>query len=204
MARKAGWAIVAVLLCAGVALPNAGPPAVPKGHKVVEPPVRFEGTDKLADYVFCLRYRTVYFDCGHGVVEVKGSEPITLKFTRKEFTPRLYMVLLAVERREFEKRKKNDEALKWLEDAKDGVLSATLTPPETTAPADAKNVPVTTYHVTLKDGKLSAEKVEEKKSDPTKPSSFVPPWPFAVVASFSIAWFGIWFARRGVAPALRK
>ncbi len=77
------------------------------------------------------------------------------------------------------------------------MLAAELTAPATTAAADAKEVPVTTYRVTLKDGKLSAEKVEPKKSDPAKPSSSLPPWPFAIVASFSIAWLGLWFARRG-------
>lgn len=204
MIRKGALALGVGLVLAGVALPNAGLPTVPKGHKVAEPPVRFEGTDKHADYVFYLHYWTNFGT--NALVEVKGAEPIKLKFSdRDNIVPSVHMGLLAVERPEFEKRKKQDPSLKWLAEGKDGVLAAELkATPETIAPATVKEVPVTTYRVTLKDGKLSAEKMEPKKSGAANPAGMVPSWAFGLVSSLSIAWLGLWFARRGVPAAASK
>ena len=204
MGQKLAMALVSSMAMVGVAFANAGPPRLPKGYKVAEPSVRFTGTDKCADHVFYLNNRTAYFDFGHGLVEVKGSEPITLAFKTKDYIPNLHVVLLAVERRDFEKRKKEDVSLKWLIDEKYGVLSAKLTPPETTASAAAREIPVTTYRVTLKEGKLSAEKAEQKKSDAGNRSGSLPPWILGIVSSLSIAWLGIWFARRDATPSLSR
>jgi hypothetical protein len=198
MRRIAALTIVASLVSAGMVFANAGPPRLPKGRKVAEPPVRFTGIDNKSDYVFYIHYGATYFE--DTLAEVKDSEPIKLNFKTKDFAPNAYMVLLAMERKDFEKRKKDDPSLKWLKVVKDGVLTAKLTPPPTTLPVDAKEPSVTTYRVTLKEDKLNVEKVEEKKSEP---SSFLPWWTFGLAVSVSISWLGIWFARRSVLAKVR-
>jgi hypothetical protein len=181
---------------------NAGPPQVPKGRKVIEPAVRFEGIDKHPDYIFHLQYGAAYF--GARTVELKDAHPVKVTFQGSGFLSRgdrypavSYMALLAMQRNDFDRRKKDDPSLKWLNAETKGILEAKLTPPETTAPVTVKDIPVTTYRVTLKDGKLTAEKVEEKKNAAIEPAGGMPPWMFGIISSLSMVWLGIWFARRG-------
>ncbi len=166
---------------------------LPKDLKYIDPRVSFEGIDKQGDYVFYLRYLT--FAGGpagvpHTLVEVKDAKPFNLNAQRRLFD----MSLLAMERKEFAKRKQDDASLKWLTDKTPGVLKATITPPSTTAPASVKEAPVTTYRISIKDGKLSAEVVKDAKRSDAGP---LPGWGFGLVLAFSIAGLGIWFARRG-------
>src|SRR5262245_2105964 len=161
-----------VLLPAAVVLvvisANAAPVPLPKGHKIAEPPVRFEGIDKLTDYVFCLQY----FEGDVGdppritIFEVKDSNATKLIFKTKDSAPKVTsMYLLAMERQEFDIRKKRDPSLGFLAGRADGVVywEAKIPPPETTVPISVKYIPVTTYRVTFKDRKLSAEKVNSEK-----------------------------------------
>lgn len=201
MVRKLALALVSSLVMVGVVCANAGPPPLPKGHKVAEPPVRFEGIDKHPDYIFHLYYSGVFLE--RTLVEVKDAHAIKLDFKRKDSTPYVsIMALTAMERKEFDRRKKADPELKWFSSLKaEDPLMATLTPPATTVPIAVKEIPVTTYRVTLKDGKLSAEKVEVKKGAAEGQAGLLPPWTFGILMSLSMAWFGIWFARRGPAEA---
>jgi hypothetical protein len=100
------------------------------------------------------------------------------------------MHLLAMERKEFEKRAKEDPTLKWFTDKTGGVLRANVVSPSTVVSVLVREAPVTTYRVALQDGKLTAEMVGAKKS-----SSAVPPMAGIAVA-LSLMSFGIWFARR--------
>jgi hypothetical protein len=201
MSRKLALVLVSSLALVGALFANAGPPPLPKGHKVAQPPVRFEGIDKHPDYIFHLYYYGGFL--GRTLVEVKDANAIKLDFKTKERTPTVsYMALKAMERKEFDRRKQADAELKWFDDFKaEGVLAAKLTPPETTAPIAVKEIPVTTCRVTLKDGKLSAEKVEDKKRGGDGQAGLLPPWTFGILMSLSMTWFGIWLARRDSAAA---
>jgi hypothetical protein len=197
MTRKLPLALVSILVMVGVVCANAGPPPLPKGHKVAEPPVRFEGIDKHPDYIFHLYYYGYFVEAA--LIELKDEKAIKLNFKSNDRTPALsYMGIKAMERKEFDKRKKADPKLKWFDDFKaEGVLAAKIEPPKTTMPIEAKEIPVTTYRVTLKDGKLSAEKVEAKKDGAAGQAGLLPPWTFGILMSLSMTWFGIWLARRG-------
>jgi hypothetical protein len=175
---------------------NAGPAPVPKGKKVIEPVLRFEGIDKHADHVFYLRYAAYYFE--GACVEVKDASPVKVAFkNRGDRMPSVsYVALLAVERQDFDKRKKDDPSLKWMMYDKPGVLEAKLPRPETTAPIESKDVPEATYRVSMKDGKLHAEPMEMKKKDADQSTGLLPTWMFGIVCSLSITWCGIWFARK--------
>lgn len=128
---------------------------------------------------------------------MKDSKSFTLDFKTKNRTPDVsYMALLVMDRKVFEQRKKDDPSLKWFTAQAVGVLEAKLSPPNTTVPATVKEIPVTTYRVTLENGKLSATKEERKKGGGEEPIGFLPPWVFASVGSLSIAWVGVWFAQR--------
>jgi len=201
MTRRMALSLVALLGMVAALSANAGPPPLPKGHKVVMPSVRFEGIDKYPDHVFHLYYSALYF--GNTTVEVKDAATLKLDFKAKDRVPIPYLLLTAVERKEFEKRKQDDPSLKWLVEAKEGVLTARPTPPETTAPEAVTDVPVTTYRVTIEAGKLVAEKVAPMKSGAASPSGIQPPVAFALAGSFSVAWLGVWFARRRPAPDRR-
>lgn len=194
MNRKLTLALVSCLAMGATGYGNAGPARLPKDQKVAEPPVQFEGIDKHADYVFHLSFHIIYV--GSSLVEVKDSNAFKLDFKRTDISPSVsYMALLAMERKAFEQRKKEDPSLKWLTTETDGVLEAKLTPPKSTVPITVKEIPVTTYRVKLENGKLSATKVETKKGGGEEPIGFLPPWVFAMVGSFSIAWLGVWFAQ---------
>jgi hypothetical protein len=197
MYRQLALALIAAWLSAQVARANFGPPIVPKGQKRVEPQVRFEGTDKHANHVFYVFYSAAYF--GYQLAEVKEGEPIKLKFDSfkdSDRYPQYYLELLALERKDFEERKKADPSLKWLGDKKEGAIIAKAEAPKGTVPSHVKDVPVTTYRVTLEVGKLKAGKVEPQKTSAAEPTELLPPWGFGVVMSLSMVWLGLWFARR--------
>lgn len=197
MARILALAMVGNLLTALAVFANAGPPPVPEGRKVVEPRLRLEGVDKHADYVFHVYFNVLYV--GSSLVEVKDANPIELPLKWKDRLPRVTDArLLAMERKEFERRKKDDSSLKWLTAETESVLSAKLTPPETTVPKTLKEPPVTTYRIAIKDGKLSADKVAPTKSDVKEPTGQLPLWAFGIAVSLSFSWLGIWFARRRI------
>jgi hypothetical protein len=195
MLRTSLLAGLAVMTMAATVCANFGPPYVPKDHKLIEPPVRFVGTDKFADHVFYLFYWDAYK--GSRLVEVKGEEPIKLSFGAEGTRyPEFSMELLAVEREDFLKRKKIDPSLKWLHDKERGVLAAKADAPKAIAPASVKDIPVTTYRVTLKDGKLSATKSEPQKTSSAVPTGAAPTWMLGLALSMSLVWLGLWFARR--------
>jgi hypothetical protein len=202
MRRPVALAVVTCLALAATAFANFGPPPLPKGRKVVEPLVRFEGIDRHPGHVFYLQYGAVYY--GSTLVEVKDAEPIKLDFKAKDRTPVPHVALYAVEREDFGRRKRADPSLKWLCEAKDGVLWVKLSPPETTMPAAARDVPVTTYRVTLEGGKLRADKVSEQKGRAAESSGLLAPWAFGIVSALSIAWLGIWVARKGATSPWAK
>jgi hypothetical protein len=101
-----------------------------------------------------------------------------------------------MERKDFDQRAKDDPSLKWLTDKTDGVLYISIDSPVTVGKVSDKEVPVTTYRVALKDGKLSAELVKDDKRSEAAPEGPLPMWAFAIVFAFSLAGLGIWFARR--------
>jgi hypothetical protein len=199
MNRTSAFAIGVGLL---VALAAWADVPLPKDIKYIDPRVKFERVKDHADQVFHLRFLT--FSGGpsgipYRVMEVKDSEPFNLNAQR-----RLYdMKLLAMDRKEFEKRAKDDPSLKWLTDKTEGVLSVAVSPPSTTASVKVKEAPVTTYRVNLKEGKLSAERVGEGKRTDAGPTGLLPVWAFGIIASLSVAWFGIWYSRRGWASSDR-
>jgi hypothetical protein len=126
--------------------------------------------------------------------EVKDAKPFAMNAQRRLGN----MTLLAMDRKEFQKRAKEDASLKWLTDKTEGVLKANLDTPDTVGSVKRKEAPVTVYRVTLKDGKLTAETTRDKKRSDAGP---LPMWGFGLVLAFSIAGLGIWFARRRSALA---
>jgi hypothetical protein len=121
--------------------------------------------------------------------EVKDAKPFALNAQRRIID----VTLLAMDRKEFEKRAREDSSLGWLSDKTEGVLKANINAPSTVVSADLKEAPVTTYRVTLKDGKLSAQMVRDRKTSDAGP---LPMWGFGLALTLSIASLGIWFARR--------
>jgi hypothetical protein len=167
---------------------------LPKDQKYIDPRVKFEGTDKYPDQVFYLRFLT--FTGGPAntpptLIEVKDSNVFPLGAQRRL----LNMQMLAMDRKEFDKRAKDSPPSKWLNDKAEGVLAATVPAPSTVVPASVKEAPINSYRVTLTDGKLKVELLEIKKSGAAPASNS--PWALGVVVAVSFAWFGLWFARRG-------
>ncbi len=192
MLRATLLAFVFTLLAASVA--SADVP-LPKNLKYVDPRVSFDGVEKHKDHVFYLRFLT--FSGGpanipHRLVEVKDSKPFNLKAQRRLIN----MSLLAMERKEFDKRAKDDPSLKWLTDKAEGVLAAAINSPATTGPANAKEVAVTTYRVALKDGALSAPMVKNTERSDATPAGLMPMWLFGLISALSLSSLGIWAARR--------
>jgi hypothetical protein len=200
--KRITTALVANLLVAAAASANFGPQYVPKDRKVAEPPVSLMGVENHTDYVFYLRYHLAYRD--DTLIEVKDNKAFKLDFKAKDRIASMdSMALLAMRRKDFDKRKQEGPSLKWLSNKTDGLLEASLTPLETTERVAVKEIPVTTYRVTIRDGKLIAEKVESKKSGAADSSSLVPPWTIGIACSISMAWLGIWFSRRATASSAK-
>ena len=192
MARTLGLGLGVILLVVGSV---RGDVPLPPDIKYVDPRVSFEGIDKYSDQVFFLRFIT--FTGGPGgapptLIEVKDTKAFNLKAQRRIAN----MQLLTMNRDEFNKRAKSEEPSKWLNDKADGVVSANLTAPSTTASSSAKEAPVTQYRVQLKEGKLTVEKLEEKKGSLASPPGLAPLWVIGLVGSLSLASLGLWFVRR--------
>lgn len=167
---------------------------LPKSLKFFEPPVRFEGIDKHADHVFHMRYVAGIpgYPGPPKLVEVRDSKEIKIDGIHI-----WKITLLAVERKEFEKRAKDDPKLDWLTEKSRGVLAVDVEQPSTTMPKTLKSPPVTTYRVSLNEGKLKAEKFEEKNKSSGGPGlGLLPIWALGIVCSVSLSWLGIWGARR--------
>lgn len=167
---------------------------LPRDLTYIDPRVRFEGIDKYPDQVFYLRFLT--FTGGPGgvpykLVAVKDTKDFALGAQRRLIN----MQLLALERKEFEKRAKEDSSLKWLTDKSEGVLAARVNTPSTTARRNEKP-PVTTYRVTLEDGKLKVEQVQSKKTSDATPIRAVPMVAVGLALTVSLSWLGIWLVRR--------
>jgi hypothetical protein len=105
-------------------------------------------------------------------------------------------MLLVMKREDFERHAKDAPKLDWLTDTADIVLSCPLPGPSNMAPETMEDVPVATYHVTLRDGKLSVELVNDPRAAAPPPMTLLPLWAFGVAASVAIAGLGIWFVRR--------
>lgn len=190
------YSFVALSMLMLAAAPVFADVPLPKDLKNIDPRVRFEGIGRQTDHVFYLRYLTFSGNpvgVPHTLRALKDSETFSLNAQRRLSD----MHLLAMDKKEFEKRQAEDSTLKWFTDKTPGVLRANLTAPPITAKADVKEVPVTIYRVTLKDGKLSAEVFnrEKPKVDAT-PGGLMPLWAFGILGALSLASFGIWAARR--------
>lgn len=194
------------LFAAGIALflvsTSAADVPPPPGIVQVTPRIRLAGVDKYPDQVFyvTLITRTNPNPSVKGTqlrFEVKNTEPVTLKGTQRVIGK---MYVLALDRKDFEKRKAADETLAWLDEKAQGVLSASVTPPATFGNAKDKEVPVTEYQVNLADGKLSVQSPNPKAKAAT--SELAPEerplrtWVFGIACALSLALFGVWFARR--------
>jgi hypothetical protein len=182
---------ISVLWIGGVRADIPLPPDI----KYVDPRVSFEGIDKYPDQVFLLRYLTFTGGPGktpYSLVEVKDGNPFNLNAQRRLIN----VQLLTMKRDDYEKRAKDNPPSKWLDDKTEGVVVAKLATPPTTAPSTVKEAPVTQYRVEFKDGKLTAEKLEEKKGSLASPPGLPPVWAVGLVGSLCVASLGLWFVRR--------
>lgn len=80
-------------------------------------------------------------------------------------------------------------------DKADGVLSADVVPPSTTAPADVKEAPATTCQASLKDGKLGVELASDDKRGKEGPAALPPTWAAGIGVAACAACLGLWLAR---------
>lgn len=190
----------AVLLFSAVLLATSSARAdipLPPTQKYVDPIVQFDGVGQHSEYVFYLRYIT--FSGGpsgvpHTLVAIKDSKPHPLDTERRlsDFQ------LLAIKKSDFDKRPKGEKLEDWLTPETAGVLAADLDYPPTVI-GKFEKVSVTRYRVSLKDGKLTAALVEEKKND--VPPIFGLPWSTIIgglALSLAVAWAGLLLARRPV------
>jgi hypothetical protein len=168
---------------------------LPPDLKYVTPRVRFEGVDKYADYVFYLKYYS-----GQGnpyasppkYIEVKNTDAFDMTGGRRLVSVQLF----AVAREDAARLLAKDSSLAWLSDKTPGLVVASVIAPSTTAPASVKEVPVTTYRVTLADGKLTVEKVAADKKRTEAPADRLPLVVVGTALAASLALFGLWLARR--------
>ena len=208
MSRVILFAFTLSLMTASLAL---GDIPVPPNMKYVIPRMVFDGVEKHADYVFYLRFETegrAPNSRHNGLIEVEDEKPFDFNVQRI-----FGMSLLAMERKEFDKRAKEDPSLKWLTDKTDGVLTASVSTPSTTGSVNDKEVPITANKVTLKDGKLTVELQEaDKARSDAAPDSRLPQAnkarsdaapdrrlsqvAFGIFIALSLAFLGVWFLRR--------
>ena len=196
MLRRIWFIFVGVLCIASAAWADL--PA-PKGSIHVDPRVRFEGMTKHADHVFFLRYSSGFLPNGIPplLIELKENNTFTLHTGRRIFS----FEVVALDRKEFDKRAKADPTLKWLTDKTPGVLKTDVEPPSNVGSVNDKEVPVTGYRVAIRAGKLIAEKLrKDKRRTDTTPSTPMPLWAFGLVSACSLVLLGLWFARRRNSP----
>lgn len=168
---------------------------LPPNLKYFEPQLAFEGVGKHPDTVFYLRFKT--FTGGpagvpYTTIEVKDDKAFVLKAQRRIID----FKLLAVERKDFERRAKDAPTLAWLSDKATGVQAASLPTPTTVGDKTLKELPVSTYKVTLKDGKLSVEPPSPFKTATPRTSAPVANWAAGILAAAGLAWIGLWWTRR--------
>jgi hypothetical protein len=168
---------------------------LPPDLRYVKPRVRFLGVENYPEQAFFLKFRTANgnpFAAPPVHVEVKNAEPFTL-LTARRITG---VELFALPAREAKKRRAEDSSLKWLDPKTPGLLSAGVKAPPTVTSRKDSEVPVTTYKVTIKDGKLIVESptVEKKSEAPgiDRTRTLVAGLAFAV----GLALLGLWFARK--------
>jgi hypothetical protein len=166
---------------------------LPPNLQYVDPVVSFEGIAKLVpEYEFRLRYLT-FVGGPNGVPytykKVSGDGGFALGASRRLMD----MQLLGLKRDEFQRREKEDPSLRWLNDKTPGVLAAEVSSPSTVAER-GRPVPAAQYRVSLKDGKLTVERIEEaeKKAGAASPWAT---WIAGIALSLGIAGLGLWLSR---------
>src|SRR5436309_1571277 len=114
MSRSWALAVLGGLAVTAAVSANAGPPSVPKGHKRIDPLVRFEGVEQYPDYVFHVYCGGYYLN--KSLFPVKDAKTFPLDFPGfKGRAPVIStMALLALKREDFDKRSKDNPKLDWL------------------------------------------------------------------------------------------
>lgn len=178
-----------VMICLTIVLSAAssvrGDLPLPPNRKYIDPIVRFEGVAKLSEYTFRLRFTT--FTGGptgdYRYLPVPDGKPFNLHASRRLAD----MQLLALKRDEFERREKEDSTLRWLTDETPNVLAADVPIPSTTGPIN-EPVPVTSYRVSLRDGRLTVDRLPaEKKVSVAPPRST---WIAGIALSLAVTALG--------------
>jgi hypothetical protein len=192
MACAFGFALVCCLSVVG--LLNADIP-LPSNLKYIDPRVQFQGIEDYPDHIFYLRFKT--FSGGPGgdsrLIKVKDSQPFPLNAQRRL----MYMSLLAMDRKKFTQRAQEDPGLTWLKGESKDVLSALVQEPSTVAPASITKSPVTSYRVSLKDNKLSVERLPDDQAIAGGGAWLDARWGIGIGQFGCLAGLGVWFARRG-------
>src|SRR5689334_14933680 len=122
MHRLTLFAILLGLVTAPTALGDVRPP--PVKLKYVMPRVSFQGVEKHPNLAFVLRFNSGDGNAFSGPLstfEIKDSQPFTLTGAGK-FIAGVHV--LAIDRKEFDKRRADDARLTWLTDKTLGVLKA--------------------------------------------------------------------------------
>ena len=193
---------------------DSAPPTrpTPLTHlKRVDPRVCFKGIEDYPDHVFFLWY----YNLGRGnpmgtppsLVEVKNSGVFTLN--RGNFRT---LTLLAMPRKDFDKRSAEDPSLVWLKGEPLGrhsendlawlrnipdVLYSYVQAPPTWASAYVDETPVTEYRVTLTDrGRLVVEVLAISEPNFTPPLWRWPTWVAGIFGSAALVGAGVWYVRR--------
>jgi len=168
----------------------------PPHLKEVDPRVRFDGIEDYPDHVFFLRFYDVHGNpngtpASH--VEVKSSEVLSFKARRI-----YHLELLAMPRKDFDKRNADDPSLSWLKGQPLGshendlsgvkvipnVRYSDVQSPPTLASAYASESPITEYRITLSDDGFFVDVLAI-----TKPN-FTPPlerWSVLLGGTFVVA-----------------
>ena len=190
MSRTFAFAIAGSLLFASAGLADIPRPPGP----IPIARVSFQGVENHTDYIFYLRVPPIIHPVRsrtHYLIEVKDSKAFNLDPTRLAD-----IKLLAMDRKEYDKRVKDDPSDNWLTPETKGILSAKVTPLPATAPADVKEAPVTTYNVSIKEGKLTVELVPDAKRSDAAPTGLVPTGVAGLVIALCMAGMGLWLTRR--------
>lgn len=192
MGRNVLWIVVGSLLFASTSLADI---PLPKDLKRIEPRVSFEGIEKYPDYVFFLRFSSSPgnpIGAPHTLLPIKNTNPFVIKPNGRLIS----MHLLAMDRKEYEKRAKADAGLKWLTEKAEGVLSANVSHPETVVSIKIVDVPVETYLAVIKDKKLTVQNIGKKKGSEIVPFGWLPNLVGGIALTVSLTWMGLWLIRR--------
>ena len=182
--------------------------APPPHLKGVDPRVRFEGVEDYPDHVFFLRYYNVHGNpdgTRPSLVEVKNSDVFTLN--RGRF---YHLTVLAMPRKDFDKRNAEDPSLSWLKGESlgrqeydrfwlenvPGVRYVFVQPPPTVTSAYVSETPVTEYRITLSDGRLMVEVLAIAEPNFTPPPERWSTWVGGIFGAAALVGAGLWFVRR--------